>query len=282
VSARGYAYGYIGATTLLLINLAFILNQELLGVTNDTLLPRLSFLLTGIWWLGFAQIPLRSLPKGINVAKSKGRNLMNGYRELVKVWNQLKSKPRTRTFLLSFFFYIMGVQTVMFMAASFGEKEIHLGLTQLIITVLLLEYIGIGGAFLFSWISKKAGNVRALILAVAIWILICIGAYFIITPLHFYIAAFFIGLVMGGIQSLSRSTYAKMIPDTGNNAGYFSFYDVCEKTAMMCGLIMFGTLDNLTGSMRNSIFALAFWFTIGLFLLMIVQRTKPTMQMSTT
>lgn len=282
VSARGYAYGYIGATTLLLINLAFILNPEMLGVTNDTLLPRLSFLLTGIWWLGFAQIPLRSLPKGLYAAKSKGRDLMNGYRELVKVWTQLKSKPKTRTFLMSFFFYIMGVQTVMFMAASFGEKEIHLGLTQLIITVLLLEYIGIGGAFLFSWISKKAGNVRALILAVAIWILICIGAYFIITPLHFYIAAFFIGLVMGGIQSLSRSTYAKMIPDTGNNAGYFSFYDVCEKTAMMCGLIMFGTLDNLTGSMRNSIFALAFWFTIGLVLLMIVQRIKPTTQMSTT
>jgi len=282
VSARGYAYGYIGATTLLLINLAFILNPEMLGVTNDTLLPRLSFLLTGIWWLGFAQIPLRSLPKGLYAAKSKGRDLMNGYRELVKVWTQLKSKPKTRTFLMSFFFYIMGVQTVMFMASSFGEKEIHLGLTQLIITVLLLEYIGIGGAFLFSWISKKAGNVRALILAVAIWILICIGAYFIITPLHFYIAAFFIGLVMGGIQSLSRSTYAKMIPDTGNNAGYFSFYDVCEKTAMMCGLIMFGTLDNLTGSMRNSIFALAFWFTIGLVLLMIVQRIKPTTQMSTT
>jgi UMF1 family MFS transporter len=282
VSARGYAYGYIGATTLLLVNLAFIMNQKVLGVMNDTLLPRLSFLLTGLWWLGFAQIPLRSLPEGIYAAKLKGRNLMNGYRELIKVWNQLKSKPGTRTFLLSFFFYIMGVQTVMFMASSFGEKEIQLGITQLIVTVLLLEYLGVGGAFLFSWVSMKTGNVRALILAITIWILICIGAYFIITPFHFYIAAFFIGLVMGGIQSLSRSTYAKMIPDTGNNAGYFSFYDVCEKAAMMCGLIMFGTLDNLTGSMRNSIFALAFWFTIGLVLLIVVQRTKPTIQMAAT
>jgi UMF1 family MFS transporter len=172
----------------------------------------------------------------------------------------------------------MGVQTVMFMASSFGKKEIHLGITQLIITVLLLEYLGVGGAFLFSWISKKAGNLRALMLAVSIWILICIGAYFIITPFHFYIAAFFIGMVMGGIQSLSRSTYAKMIPDTGNNAGYFSFYDVCEKTAMMCGLIMFGTLDNLTGSMRNSIFALALWFSIGLILLIGILRIKPSLQ----
>jgi UMF1 family MFS transporter len=172
----------------------------------------------------------------------------------------------------------MGVQTVMFMASSFGDKEIHLGITQLIITVLLLEYIGVGGAFLFAWISKKMGNIKALMIAVSVWILICAGSYFIVTPLHFYIAAFFIGMVMGGIQSLSRSTYAKMIPATENNAGYFSFYDVCEKTAMMCGLVMFGTLDNLTGSMRNSIMALGLWFTIGLVLLFVVNKIKSSAQ----
>jgi UMF1 family MFS transporter len=170
----------------------------------------------------------------------------------------------------------MGVQTVMFMAASFGEKEVHLKITALIITVLLLEYLGIAGAYLFAWISKRAGNIPALMLAVFVWILICIGSYFIVTPLHFYIAAFFIGMVMGGIQSLSRSTYAKMIPQTENNAGWFSFYDVCEKTAMMCGLILWGYLDNLTGSMRNSIFALGIWFTIGLILLMAVRKMNQT------
>lgn len=276
VSARGYAYGYIGATTLLILNLAFIMNQEKLGVADDTLLPRLSFLLTGLWWLGFAQIPLHVLPKGLQTSGTQSKSLMNGYRELIKIWQQLKAHRRLKTFLLSFFFYIMGVQTVMFMASSFGDKEIHLGLTQLIITVLSLEYIGIAGAFLFAWISKKLGNVRALMIAVSIWILICAGAYFIITPLHFYITAFFIGLVMGGIQSLSRSTYGKMIPETGNNAGYFSFYDVCEKTAMMCGLVMFGSLDHLTGSMRNSIFGLALWFFIGLMLLWMVHRIPAT------
>jgi MFS transporter, UMF1 family len=278
VSARGYAYGYIGATTLLILNLAFILNQKKLGITDDTILPRLSFLLTGLWWMGFAQIPLHALPKGLYAAKPGGKNLLNGYRELIKIWQLLKTQRRLKTFLFSFFFYIMGVQTVMFMASSFGDKEIHLGLTQLIMTVLALEYIGVVGAFLFAWISKRLGNVRALMIAVAIWIMICAGAYFIITPLHFYITAFFIGLVMGGIQSLSRSTYGKMIPQTGNNAGYFSFYDVCEKTAMMCGLIMFGSLDNLTGSMRNSIFGLALWFFIGLVLLWSVQRIKPSSQ----
>lgn len=267
VSAKGYTFGYIGATTLLIINLFFILNQEAFGVSDNTLFPRLSFLLTGIWWMGFAQIPFRTLPPGIYGSKTAGSRFLNGYLELLKVWKQLKSLPALRRFLFSFFFYIMGVQTVMFMAASFGEKEIHLTITQLIITVLVLEYLGIAGAYLFAWISKKAGNIPALRLAVFIWIMICAGSYFIVSPMHFYIAAFFIGMVMGGIQSLSRSTYAKMIPKTMNNAGYFSFYDVCEKSAMMFGLIMWGYLDNLTGSMRNSIFALGLWFTIGLILL---------------
>jgi UMF1 family MFS transporter len=275
VSARGYAFGYIGATTLLLLNLAFILNQKALGIGDDTLLPRISFLLTGIWWIGFAQITFRKLPKGIYGKTIPGENdILNGYKELLKVFRRLQSEKTLRTFLLSFFFYIMGVQTVMFMAASFGEKEIHLGLTNLIITVLLIEYVGIIGAYLFAWISKKLGNIQALTIAVSFWILICIGSYFITEPVHFYSAGFFIGLVMGGIQSLSRSTYAKFIPKTENNAGYFSFFDVCEKLAMMCGLIMFGYLDHLTGSMRNSILGLGMWFSIGLVLLIVVLRIQ--------
>ena len=274
VSARGYAFGYIGATTLLLLNLIFILNPHLFGVTDTTFFPRLSFFFTGLWWLGFAQITFNVLPKGVYAAKTSGHNILNGYKELHKVFIQLKTSTALRTFLFGFFFYAMGVQTVMFMAASFGEKEIHLGITELIVTVLVLEYLGIGGAFLFARTSKMTGNFTALIIAVSIWICICIGSYFIVTPVHFYIAAFFIGLVMGGIQSLSRSTYAKMIPRTEHNAAFFSFYDVCEKVAIMCGLIMFGTLDNITGSMRNSIFFLVVWFIIGLIFLFLVRRMQ--------
>ena len=274
VSARGYAYGYIGATTLLIINLILILNPGLFGVKDDTFFPRLSFLLTGVWWLVFAQFTFRRLPKGIYTRKTIGHNLMNGYLELLKVFREVKAHPRLRMFLLSFFFYAMGVQTVMFMAASFGEKEVRLGMSQLIITVLVLEYLGIAGAYIFAWISKKTSNVTALMIAVSIWIMICIGSYFIVTPLHFYTAAFFIGMVMGGIQSLSRSTYAKLMPKTEHNAAYFSFYDVCEKVAIMLGLIMFGTLDNITGSMRNSITALVLWFVIGLFFLFLVRKIQ--------
>jgi UMF1 family MFS transporter len=275
VSARGYAFGYIGSTTLLLLNLAAILNQEALGIEDGSLLPRVSFLLTGIWWFGFAQVTFRKLPKGIYTKTNTERKfLLNGYRELTKIWARLKNEPKLKMYLMSFFFYIMGVQTVMFMAASFGEKEVGMGMTELIITILLLEYVGIAGAFLFAWISKKSGNLQALHLAVAVWIVICIGSYFIQTAFHFYVAGFFIGMVMGGIQSLSRSTYSKYIPKTENNAGYFSFFDVCEKLAMMCGLVMWGFMDNLTGSMRNSIIALAIWFSIGLILLMAVRKIE--------
>lgn len=272
VSARGYAFGYIGASTLLILNLGFILNQQALGIEDDTLLPRIALLTTGLWWIGFAQITFRRLPPGIYVKKPEGNYIFNGYRELLKVWRRLQRESKLKTYLLAFFFYIMGVQTVMFMAASFGEKEVHMNLTQLIATVLTLEYIGIAGAFLFAWISKRRGNIPALIIAVTVWIFICIGAYFIRTPYHFYVAAFFIGLVMGGIQSLSRSTYSKLIPKTENNAGYFSFYDVCEKMAMMCGLVMFGALDNIFGSMRNSIITLGLWFVVGLIFLIRIRK----------
>jgi MFS transporter, UMF1 family len=275
VSARGYAFGYIGSTTLLILNLAAILNQEALGIEDGSLLPRVSFLLTGIWWFGFAQVTFRKLPKGIYTkSTTESKFILNGYRELEKIWERLKHERKLKMYLMSFFFYIMGVQTVMFMAASFGEKEVGMGMTELIITILLLEYVGIAGAFLFAWISKKTSNLQALHIAVAFWIAICIGSYFIQTAFHFYIAGFFIGMVMGGIQSLSRSTYAKFIPKTENNAGYFSFFDVCEKLAMMCGLVMWGFMDNLTGSMRNSIIALAIWFSIGLLLLLVVKKIE--------
>lgn len=274
VSAKGYSLGYFGATILLIVNLAAILNQKALGIEDGTLLPRLSFLLTGVWWIGFAQITFKRLPHGIYEKRPHGHILLNGYRELIKVWHSIKEERGLRSFLLSFFFYIMGVQTVMFMASAFGEKEVHMKVSDLIITILILQYVGIGGSYLFAWISEKIGNLRAMIIAVGLWVFICLGAYLIQTPFHFYIAGFFIGLVMGGVQSLSRSTYAKMIPKTENNAGYFSFYDVCEKLAMMFGLVMWGYLEHITGSMRNSITALVIWFCIGLAGLIWVNRIR--------
>lgn len=273
-SAKGFSYGYFGSTLLLMLSLALIMNQKSLGIADGTLMPRIAFLMTGLWWFGFSHITFSRLPKGIYQKTPEGHYLLNGYIELVKVWQHIKGTKLLRNFLFSFFFYIMGVQTVMFMAASFGEKEVGLSITQLIITILLLQFLGIFGAHLFAWISKKLDNFKALSIAIIVWIFICLGAFYIRTPVHFYIAAFFIGLVMGGVQALSRSTYSKLIPKTENNAGYFSFYDVCEKLAMMFGLFMWGYLDDLTGSMRNSIIALFIWFVLGLVLMLWVQLLK--------
>lgn len=275
VSARGYTFGYIGATILLVINLGLIMNQEALGVTDKTLMPRVAFLLTALWWAGFAQITFANLPNRVPSHKRKVKHyLFNGYAELTKIWKHMTRNRMLRTFLFGYFFYIMGVQTVLYMAASFGEKEVGLGVTQLIITILLLQFVGIAGAYLFAWLAKKWDNIRSLILAVVIWMGICLGSLFIATPFHFYIAGACIGLVMGGIQSLSRSTYSKLIPKTGNNAGYFSFYDVSEKVAMMCGLVIWGTMDNITGSMRMSLVSLVVWFSISLVLLVRMRNTE--------
>jgi UMF1 family MFS transporter len=274
VSARGFAYGYVGATTLMLGILVLMFNPHWLGIAEEGFVPRLAFALTGLWWIAFAQFTFRRLPRGIYVKRPEGRYLWHGYRELVKIWRRLRSEPRLRTFLLAFFFYIMGVQTVMFMAASFGEKEVGLKIVQLIATVIALEYLAIAGAYLFAGLSERLGNVRALTLTVAVWVGITTAAYFIRTPFHFYSIAVFIGLVMGGIQALSRSTYAKLIPKTQNNAGYFSFFDVCEKVAILIGLVLFGYLDNLTGSMRNSILLLGIWFVLRLLLLLRLQRQR--------
>ncbi|MDX2135367.1 MAG: MFS transporter [Saprospiraceae bacterium] len=271
VSALGFSYGYAGSTILLLINLTLIMNQKKLGVTDGTFLPRLGFLLTGLWWFGFAHVTFARLPnRSAARAMEKGK-LFHGYRELRKIWNRLKHERLMRIFLLSFFFYIMGVQTVLFMAGSFGEREVGVGTTQLIITILLLQFVGFAGAQLFAWLSKKMGNLPSLTAAVVIWMGICLGANYIVTPFHFYIAGVCIGLVMGGIQSLSRSTYAKLMPKTGNNAGYFSFFDVSEKVAMMCGLIIWGYTDHITGSMRYAILSLILWFSISLVLLIWLQ-----------
>ncbi|MEM7105103.1 MAG: MFS transporter [Bacteroidota bacterium] len=270
VSAKGYAFGYIGASTLLILNLVFILNQKSLGIEDGTLLPRIAFVTTGIWWFIFAQFTFRKLPDSIyHEKKQRNHPVFHGYQELQKVWRKIKRISVLKIFLFSFFFYIMGVQTVMFMAPSFAEKEIAgIGTEQLIVTVLILEYIGMMGAIGFARISGRIGNINAILIAITVWVFICAGSYFIQIPFHFYIAAIFIGMVMGGIQTLSRSTYSKIIPKTENNAGFFGFYDVCEKTAMMIGLVLFGYLDNLTGSMRNSIIMLGLFFLIGLILML--------------
>ncbi len=269
LSAQGFAMGYIGSVVHLIICLAMVLNPLWFGLAGSGEASRFSFLLVGIWWVAFAQIPFRRLPGGpLDVTAKKegiGFYLKKGFHELQLVFKALKHQPPAKRFLVSFFFYNTGVQTVMYLAALFGEKELNLGTAELIGTILGIQLVAIGGAHLFAFISKVKGNKYSLMIMLFIWIGICTGAYFVRTSYQFYVLAIVVGLVMGGIQSLSRSTYSKLIPAASNDtASYFSFYDVTEKVSIVLGTFSYGLVEQLTGSMRGSSLAMGCFFVVGI------------------
>jgi len=270
VSAKGFTYGYVGSVILQLICFAFVLFPKVFGIVDESFPARLSFLLVGVWWICFAYIPFFILPKGSPNAESHHKNILKGgFIELGKVWQQVKKMPVLKRYLPAFFFNSMGVQTIMLVAASFGAKELHMPQTQLITVILIIQLVAIGGATLMSRLSDKYGNIRVLAWVVVIWIGACIAAYFTTNSTEFFILAGVVGLVMGGIQSLSRSTYSKFIPqDIPDSASFFSFYDVTEKLAIVGGMFSFGLIDDLTGSMRNSALVLCLYFITGLILLL--------------
>lgn len=268
VSAKGFASGYFGSALLLIINLVLIQKYEMPA--------KYSFVAVAIWWFGFAQLTFRRLPNNSVLKEKKGHYITNGFHELIKVLKELKKIPRLKRYLSSFFIYSMGVQTIMLMAVLFAKKEI-VGLedANLIVAVLIIQFVGIGGSFLFSIISNYIGNIKALGLAIFIFIGICVGTYlWCYTPFGFYIVASCVGLVMGGIQSLSRSTYSKLLPETEDTTSYFSFYDISEKIGIVIGMFSFGFIEGLTGGMRNSILALITFFVIGFLLLLTIPKSK--------
>lgn len=278
VSAKGFSYGYIGSVVLQLICLVFVLKPDWFGITDASFPPRLSFLLVGLWWIIFAQIPFFILPKGSpNFNPDIQKKISSGFGELRKVWLQIKEMVQLRKFLLAFFFYSMGVQTTMLAAAGFGAKVLQLPTSSLIITILIIQLVAILGANLMARLSKIYGNIQVLLLVLLVWIFICIAAYFIHSTMMFYLLAAVVGLVMGGIQSLSRSTYSKYLPEnTAEAASFFSFYDVTEKLAIVAGLACFAYIEELTGSMRNSVIALTIFFALGfIFLLSLRKATRP-------
>jgi len=270
ISAKGYSLGYIGSVIMQMIGFGLVLMMP------DSALPlKLTFLLVGVWWVAFAQITFNVLPTTAKAErKSKTNVLANGFIELKKVWNEVKHMPVLKRFLSAFFFYSMGVQTVMLVAIDFGIKELKLENSKLIITAVIIQLVAIVGAIMMSKLSTKFGNVQVLIFTVLLWIGVCIAGYFISTEMHFYIIAALVGLVMGGIQSLSRSTYSKMMPETKDTASFFSFYDITEKFAIVIGLFTFGLIEGLY-SIRQSILSLVVFFAIGfVFLLLTAAQQK--------
>ena len=271
VSAQGYAYGYIGSVILLVIILALILFKEALGFTSETLPTRIGFLLVGIWWYGFALLTFRVMPKE-NKLKFQSSFLSKGLSEVVSVFKILKKNRNIMLFLASYFFFIAGVNVVIYLASVFAEEVLNFEQKELIILILLLQFLAMIGAYFFAFVSGKIGNKLALLIQIAIWVVICTTAYFVTGSKEFYLLSCLVGLVFGGIQSLSRSTYSKMLDDDIESmASYFSFYDVLTKLAVVVGSFTWGIVAQITNNMRYSILSIAIFFVISFVILMAVK-----------
>ena len=276
VSARGYSMGYWGSSILLLICITLINSAD--SGAEKLMMMRYSFVLVGVWWIGFAQIPLLILPSGDARIGKRGRWLMHGFQELRKVWTELKHQPNLIRFIPAFFIYSMGVQTVMLVATHFAKHEIGMEAGELITTILIIQFVALIGAYLFSFSSGRLGNILTLRIAVAIWASICVFTYFFVhRPSEFYIVAGLVGLVMGGIQALSRSTFSKFLPETADHSSYFSFYDVSEKLSIVLGMLIFGIIDQNSSTMRTPILSLILFFALGFVLLQRVRNHRPAL-----
>lgn len=271
VSAKGFSYGFAGSVILLIVNLIIILNHKWFGLPTEGMAAQTAFVMVGLWWLGFSQIPFRRLPADRPTHNQE--NLMRkGYEELRKVWRSIRTDRNTVLFLIAFFCFNAGVQAVLFMASTFATGVLGFSPTNLIFIVLILQIVAIGGAWGSAKLSGRKGNMYSIMLMLSIWTVVCILGYFVQQGPGFYILAAAIGLVMGGIQSLSRATYAKFLPEnTPDTASYFSFYDVMDKVSTVAGTFTFGVVEQISGGMRNSVAALAVFFVVSLLVMRLVR-----------
>ena len=279
VSAQGFIYGYGGSVLLLIFSLVMVQKPALFGISDPTLAPRITFLIVGIWWFGFSQITYRHLPNNIFNHKPEKDYVWKGLKELKIVLKELAHLPALKRFLISFFFFSVGVQSIVLMAGIFGSQELGLPTTNLILTIILVQVVAIFGAYLFSKLSKKLGNIRTLKITLVIWGGVCLTAFSLDinqpnVDYYFYALGVLLGFVLGATQALGRSTYSKLLPETHDHATYFSFYDVTEKMAIVLGMFIFGLLISITGSMQYSVLSLAIFFALAYVVLNRIKSTE--------
>lgn len=275
VSAKGFVLGYVGSVILLIINLLVISFPYWFGLPESGTLPvRIAFLTVGLWWLGFAQYAFARLPKDSDTPFDL-KILSKGYTEFNKVWQQAKQLPNLKRFLISFFFYSAGVQTVLALASLFASVEMKMESSELIIVILLLQLLALVGAWVFAKVSDRIGNKSGLVIMLLLWTVVCVGGYFVEGKQQFYIMAAAVGLVMGGVQSQSRATYSKLLPvGVKDTTSFFSFYDVLEKAATALGSFSFALTGQVSGGLRVAVLVLALFFLIGLLVLLKVRIAK--------
>jgi len=283
VSARGYIMGYIGSVILLLICIILTQGEKMLGFKNLNYdMTKYCFILVGVWWIGFAQVTYRVLPNNPFKKKPEADYIWKGYKELKIVYKEFMQTTRLKKYLYAFFFFNSGVQTVMLLATIFASKAVKWPkggeISGLIIAILIIQILAAIGAKIMSNVSLKIGNISTLKISVLVWIILCTGAYFISTPTQFYIMASGVGLVMGGIQSIARSTYSLYLPETTDHASYFSFYDVSEKIGIVIGMGFFALTEYCFDDIRYSVISVAMFFIIGLFYLFKVPKEESIMK----
>lgn len=267
VSARGYSLGYIGSVILLVANLIIITYYSAFGFPDAVSAVPVAFVMVGLWWMGFAQIPFRRLPEDDRHPYERGL-VRRGYQEIRKVWDKVKADANTKRFLAAFFFFNAGVNAVLYLASTFAEKVLHFDASGLIVLVLILQLVAVLGAFLSTRLSGLRGNKFSLMTQLVLWCGVCLSGYFVQTGLDFYLLSALVGLVMGGVQALARSTYAKLLPEnTPDTASFYSFYDVMDKLSTVAGTFVFGFVEQITGNMRLSVVAMAVFFVVSLVLL---------------
>lgn len=267
-SSRGWALGYAGGGVLLVLNLALYANAAKWGI-SEALAVRISLASAGIWWALFSLIPLSKLrnrgpakhvPPGSNAVSEALRQLSGTVKEVLKL-------PQTLRFLMAYLIYNDAIQTVLALAAQFGQEELKLPVSSLTVGILLAQFVGVVGAVCFNSLAARLGNKKTVMITLAIYCLVLVYAYgFVSNQTEFYIMAGAVGAVMGGSQALSRSIYSFMIPK-GHEAEYYSIYEVSDKGTSWMGPLFFGLALQFTGSYRVAIVSLVVFFIAGILIL---------------
>jgi UMF1 family MFS transporter len=281
ISAMGFSYGYAGSMLLLIFNIFSLENYQMFGFADKLEAIRFSFIEVGIWWLAVSQIAFYYLREDRKKVQLDSTIFKRGFNEVFKVLAYIRKHKSMYRFLLAFFFFSMGVQTIIIIASLFGKAELGISDTKLIMTILIIQLVAILGAYLFGRVSSRFGNKTSLLWMLGIWVFVCFSAYTVHNEYQFYVLAALVGLVMGGIQSQARSTWSKLIPsDTTDTASYFSFYDSTEKLAIVIGMLGFGLIEQLTGSMRNSTLLLSSFFVVSFVIIAVTKfkRVEPSLR----
>ncbi|MEV4657400.1 MFS transporter [Micromonospora sp. NPDC049301] len=275
ISSRGWALGYLGGGLLLAFNLvAVTLFSEDDNPQRTLDLARWSIVSAGVWWAAFTLVPLRWLRERPSAAAALARGgnvLTDGFRQLGHTLREVKAYPLTLFFLLAFLVYNDGIQTVITLASQYGTEELRLQQSDLIVTILLVQFLAFGGALSLGALARRIGAWKTVLLSLVLWTGVIIGAFRLPAeaPVPFMVLGAAIGLVLGGSQALSRSLFSQLIP-AGKEGEYYGFYEISDKGTSWLGPLAFGLVFQLTASYRVGLVSLLIFFVVGFLLLLAV------------